>query len=208
MSFRLASWSGVSVVLMLAVVFAMGSRSSSLAIRRVAAALGFVALVPLFMLGAIWPSVFTIAALLALPAGVVLLAAIASPSLLRGSKTRAYSLVAAFFSPLLLIAMLWSTEIQPEVSNYKVISSSFLQISEAGQPPPGGCAEVGTVTIPQRNPGFFDRHFGLAEAEFYQALDEQLEPLKANLLVPNVGFDAFTAGSSGQAFQGTAYSCP
>ena len=97
---------------------------------------------------------------------------------------------------------------QADMSEYEVISSSVLRIFNAGETPPAECAEVRAVVIPQRNPSFLARHTGSAEEEFFRALDAQIQPLNANVLVPNAGSDAFVAASSGQPFQGTAYSCP
>lgn len=83
-------------------------RGSSTATQRVAASLGFASLLPLFLLGAIWPSPFTLAALLALPAGLVLLLAIARPAVLQGPVTRTYALAAVFLSPAcLLLEIMW-----------------------------------------------------------------------------------------------------
>jgi hypothetical protein len=209
MSLYLASWPGVAGILLLAVAFATNLRSSAVTVQRTAAALGLAAVLPLFLLGVIWPSAFTLAALFALPAGILLLAGIARPSLLHGSKARTYSALAVFLSPLcLLIETLWLPGGDPNVSEYEVISSSTLLVLEGGQTPPGECTELGTVDIPQRTPGFFARHLGLAEEEFHRVLAEQLKPLKANLLIPHEGSDLSLAGSSGQPFQGTAYSCP
>jgi hypothetical protein len=97
---------------------------------------------------------------------------------------------------------------QPDVSEYEVLSSSALHILNAGQVPPAECTQVGAVAIPRRDSGFFARHLGLAEEEFFRALHTQIEPLKANLLVPSEGSDVFAAASSGEPFQGTVYSCP
>ena len=97
---------------------------------------------------------------------------------------------------------------QADTSEYEVISVSALRILNPGETPPAECAEVGTVAIPHRNPGFLARQFGLAEEEFHRALHTQIGPLKANLLLPNEGSDLFAAASSGQPFEGTAYSCP
>src|SRR5262245_7217038 len=142
MSLGLASWPGVAGVLLFAVAFAIGVRSSTVAVWRTTAALGLAALVPLFLLGAIWPSAFTLAALFALPAGILLLAGIARPSLLHGSKARAYSAIAVFLSPLcLLTETLWLSGGQPDVSKNEVISSSTLLLLDAGQTPPGECTE-------------------------------------------------------------------
>jgi hypothetical protein len=96
---------------------------------------------------------------------------------------------------------------EADVSEYQVINSSSLRILRAGQAPPAECTQVGTVAIEQRNLGFFARHFGLAEEEFHRTLDGQIAPLKANLLLPNEASDWLAAASSGQAFEGTAYSC-
>ena len=52
------------------------------------------------LLGIAWPSAFTLAAILALPAVVILLASIWAPGLLLGFKTRTYSIAAVFLSPL------------------------------------------------------------------------------------------------------------
>ena len=97
---------------------------------------------------------------------------------------------------------------EADVSEYHVISSSSLRILNAGEAPPAECIQVGTVAIAQRSPGFFARHFGSAEEEFHRTLDAQIRPLRANLLLPNEGTDWLAAASEGQAFVGTAYSCP
>ena len=96
---------------------------------------------------------------------------------------------------------------QPENWEGEVVSSSSLQILNAGQAPPGECIQVGTAFVPRRDTGFFERHFGLAEEEFFRALDTQIESLRANLLVPSEGSDVIAA-ASGEVFHGTAYSCP
>jgi len=97
---------------------------------------------------------------------------------------------------------------QADVSEYQVISSSALQILEPGAEPPADCAGMGTVAIPQRNPSFIERHSGLADEEFFRLLHAQIDPLDANLLAPNDGSNVVTAASSGQPFEGVAYSCP
>ena len=94
------------------------------------------------------------------------------------------------------------------MSEYEVIRSSALRILDAGQPPPAECAAVGTVAIPKRAPGFFARHSGVAEEEFHRALDAQIDPLDANVLLAADGSDLLAAASSGESFQGTAYRCP
>ena len=99
MDFSLASGTGFVGTAALAVAFVFTSRSPSVSMRRAAAILGVLAIVPLILLGAAWPSAFTLAALVALPAAVLLLAGIGRPSVLLGAKTRLYSLVAVFLSP-------------------------------------------------------------------------------------------------------------
>ena len=97
---------------------------------------------------------------------------------------------------------------QPNTFEDEIVSSSAMLIVAPGYSALDGCAEVGTVSIPQRHPSFVARHSGFAEEDFHRVLRVQTEPLKANLLVAAEGFDLVTAASSGEAFHGTAYVCP
>lgn len=97
------SVSSVAGALTLAIAFTVTSRSTTSSARRLAAVLGVTSLVPLLLLGASWPSPFTVAALIALPAAVLLLASIARPSLMQRRALRAYLLIAVFLSPMCLL---------------------------------------------------------------------------------------------------------
>lgn len=78
--------------------------------KRASGAVGLLALVPLFLLGAMWPSLFTIAALLALPAVVILVLTIARPTTLSQPALRLYTIVAVFVSP--AFWLLWLQKIR------------------------------------------------------------------------------------------------
>ena len=106
MSFHFASWPGFTATLALALLFAFTGQSSHPGVRRAAAAIGLAALFPLLLLGLLWPSMFTIAALLALPASAILLVAVVHPSLLQSAGVRAYSIVSVLLSPVSLLLLL------------------------------------------------------------------------------------------------------
>jgi hypothetical protein len=107
-----------------------------------------------------------------------------------------------------LVLLLITACSQSDVSEYQLVYSSALQIFEPGILPPTDCTAVGTVAIAQTEPSFVARHFGYAEEEFHRSLHAQIEPLEANLLIPNEGSDVFESSSSGRAFSGAVYRCP
>ena len=108
----------------------------------------------------------------------------------------------------LVSILLFAACTQTDTSEWVAISSSSLQILEAGAAAPAGCIEKGSVAIHESEPGFLSRQSGFAIEKFHTALRAELEPLDANLLIPSTGSDLEAASSSGQAFHAVAYSCP
>lgn len=88
---------------LLAAAFFWRIRRGGRLVLRATAALGLVGLAPLFYVGAVWPSPFTIAALLALPASLVLLVSLFSPRTV-GRAAGRYLALSVLLSPLCFIA--------------------------------------------------------------------------------------------------------
>ncbi|MAE93531.1 MAG: hypothetical protein CL910_02615 [Deltaproteobacteria bacterium] len=92
----------VALPVALAAAFLWKIRRGGSPISRVTAALGLAGLAPLFFIGAVWPSPFTVAGLLALPAALVFLVSLFSPRSL-GRAARWYLVSSVLVSPLSFI---------------------------------------------------------------------------------------------------------
>src|SRR5262245_11873208 len=82
-------------------------RGRTRARTRLAAVTATLCLMPLMMLGAIWPSLHTLLALAALPALVGWLAALARPGLLVRSFWRSYCIAALALAPTATAVQIW-----------------------------------------------------------------------------------------------------
>src|SRR5262245_52407897 len=75
--------------------------------QRLSAGTGFVSLAAFTLLGAIWPSYYTVAALATLPAAVVLLVRLVDPSLMCGRWSRSYTRIALALPPVAFAVKFW-----------------------------------------------------------------------------------------------------
>jgi hypothetical protein len=83
------------------------SDSAAAPTQRLCAAVGSLSIVALVVLGSAWPSIYTVAAILALPAGAMLLVRSPNPVRFRNRWTRAYIRIAVALPPLAFAFQFW-----------------------------------------------------------------------------------------------------
>lgn len=99
-------------ITLLSAIVAFGywrSETASLPVKRFFVVGGVLSIAALVMLGSIWPSIYTIAALLALPAAGILIVRLFKPGLLSKPWSLVYTRLALVLPPLTFAYMFWWT---------------------------------------------------------------------------------------------------